>query len=150
MLIEFIGKIWKKLPKKGRTLITRRFQVKFTASAAAIITNERGEVLLLDHVLRPGSGWGMAGGFLNFGEQPEAALRREIREETGLELSNVKLYRIRTFKRHIEIIFLAKAVGEAVVRSREITELGWFTVDDMPAEMSIDQQFIIRTALGPE
>lgn len=135
------------MPPRARRLATRIFQVRFTVSAAGIITNEKGEVLLLNHVLRPVSGWGVPGGFLNFGEQPEAAFRREIREETGLELKEVSLYRTRTFKRHIEIIFLATGVGEANVKSREIIELGWFAIDDIPKEMSLDQQFMVRKAL---
>ena len=135
------------MPRRARQTVTRVFQVRFTVSAAGVITNEKGEVLLLNHVLRPVSGWGVPGGFLNFGEQPEAAFRREIREETGLELRDVTLYRSRTFKRHIEIIFLAKGVGEAKVLSREITELGWFTVENMPKDMSLDQQFLVQKAL---
>lgn len=138
------------MPRRARQTVTRAFQVRFTVSAAGVIINEKGEVLLLNHVLRPVSGWGVPGGFLNLGEQPEAAFRREIREETGLELRDVTLYRSRTFKRHIEIIFLAKGVGEAKVLSREITELGWFTVENMPKDMSLDQQFLIRKALLPE
>jgi len=138
------------MPRGARTWTARSIQVKFTVSAAGVITNEKGEVLLLNHVLRPESGWGVPGGFLNFGEQPEAAFRREIHEETGLELRDVKIYRARTLKRHIEIIFLAKAVGEASVQSREITELGWFTVETMPKEMSLDQQFLVRKILIPE
>ena len=113
MLYNIIGKIWKTMPASARQLVTRSLQVRFTVSAAGVITNNKGEVLLLNHVLRPVSGWGVPGGFLNFGEQPEAAFRREIREETGLELRDVTIYRARTLKRHIEIIFLAEAVGEA-------------------------------------
>ena len=138
------------MPKRARTFVTRGVQVKFTVSAAGIITNENGEVLLLNHVLRRVSGWGIPGGFLNVGEQPEAAFRREIREETGLSLTDVTIYRARTFKRHIEIIFLAKGVGEARVLSREITELGWFGMEEMPKEMSLDAQFLIRKALAPQ
>ena len=92
----------------------------------------------------------MPGGFLNKGEQPEAGLRREIREETGLELRDIRLARIRTMQRHLEIIFVAKAVGEASVRSREITELAWFDLDSMPGEMSLDQQFLIRNILSTD
>lgn len=150
MLIKFIGKIWKWMPRGARTTIARIAQVKFTVSAAGIITNESGQVLLLNHVLRPVSGWGVPGGFLNFGEQPEAAFRREIREETGLDLSEVSIYRCRTLRRHIEIIFIAKGIGEARVLSREIIELRWFDVDEIPSEMSLDQQFMIRKALRPD
>lgn len=150
MLITLLGKFWKVLPPNSRRWLTRRFQANFTASSAALITNEKGEVLLLNHVLRPRSGWGMPGGFLNKGEQPETALRREIREETGLELADIRLARIRTMQRHLEIIFVARGVGEASVQSREITELAWFDIDAMPPDMSLDQQFLIRKILRPE
>ena len=104
----------------------------------------------MNHVLRPVSGWGLPGGFMNAGEQPEEAFRREIREETGLELSDVILTRIRTLQRHIEIIFVAKGIGEAAVKSREIIELDWFDLDNMPGEMSLDQQFLILKILRPD
>lgn len=149
MLFQLLGKIWKKLPNNSRRWLTRRLQASFTASAAGVITNEQGQVLLLNHVLRPVSGWGLPGGFLNAGEQPEAAFRREILEETGLELKDIRLERIRTMQRHMEIIFAATGVGEASVKSREITELGWFDVENMPPEMSLDQQFMIRGLLRP-
>lgn len=138
------------MPPNSRRWLTRRFQVSFTASAAGLVKNESGQVLLLNHVLRPRSGWGMPGGFLNKGEQPEAALRREIREETGLELTDIRLARIRTMQRHLEIVFVAKSLGEASVQSREITELAWFDLDSMPYEMSVDQQFLIRSILSPD
>src|SRR5438552_17548327 len=135
MVIETIGKVWKRLPPRARTWLTWRTQRKFTASVAALVTNERGEILLLNHVLRPKSGWGLPGGFVGYGEQPEAALRRELKEETGLELSDVSLYRLRMLKRHVEIIFLAKGIGNAEVKSREIIGLAWFEVENMPVEM---------------
>src|SRR5580765_2093468 len=150
MLIELIGKIWKRLPKGVRTRVTRSVQVRFTVSAAGIITNDKGQVLLLNHVLRPVSGWGLPGGFLNMGEQAEAAFRREIREETGIVVTHVSIHRIRTFKRHIEILFMAKTTGDPEVKSREIIELAWFDVENMPPEMSLDQQFLIRKALLPD
>lgn len=150
MLVKIIGRAWKLMPRGMRIWLVRRAQAKFTVSAGGIITNERGEVLLLDHVLRPASGWGIPGGFVAAGEQAEAAFRREIMEEIGLELTNVRLYRLRTLRRHIEIIYLAEGVGEAKVISREIKRLGWFAVEDMPLEMGLDQQFLIRKTLMPD
>jgi len=147
--MKLIGKIWKKLPRSARTRVARSVQPKFTVSAAGIITNEKGQVLLANHVLRPVSGWGVPGGFLNVGEQAEAAFRREIKEETGLIVTDVSILRIRTFKRHIEIMYLAKTTGKGEVMSREITELVWFDVENMPPEMSLDMQFLIRNALQP-
>ena len=134
------------MPREMRAFLTRRLQPHFTVSAAAVVFNEKGEVLLLDHYLRPSSGWGVAGGFLERGEQPEHAVRRELKEETTLELVDLRFYRARTFKRHIEITFIARGVGEARVTSREIRSLAWFPLDALPPEMSVDLQFLIAAA----
>jgi len=81
---------------------------------------------------------------MNPGEQPEAAIRREIREETGLELTDVKLYRVRTLKRHVEILYTARSSGSGAIGSREITEIRWFDPAEVPREMNLDQQFLIQ------
>ena len=145
--MEFFGKIWKKLTPSIRLRIIRATQKKFTASVGVVITDTDGKVLLLEHVWRPASGWGIPGGFMNHGEQPEEAIRREIREETGLELKNLKMLRVRTIKRHIEILFRAEADGQAAVKSPEIRSLGWFESGRMPAEMSPLQKAIIEKVL---
>ncbi len=84
MFGDALGVIWKRIPSRFRLKIIRATQRKFTASVGVIITNPNGKVLLLEHLLRPGSGWGIPGGFIEHGEQPETAVRREIREETGI------------------------------------------------------------------
>ena len=147
MIVKILGKVWKKLPPWVRLRVTRVSQQKFTVSVAGIITRADGRVLLLNHVLRPGSGWGIPGGFIGYAEQPEDAFRREIREETGIELSDISLYRIRTLKAHLEIMYTAKTTGEAAVKSREIIGLEWFEPDNVPVEMNLDQQFLIRKVL---
>lgn len=140
MLKRLIGNVWKRLTPQARLIITRATQPKFTVSVAAVVVNERGEVLLLDHVLRPFSNWGIPGGFINVGEQPEKALRRELREETGLELKNIRLLRVRTNQRHVEILYRAEAGGAPEVKSREINEARWFKIEDIPEEMSDGQK----------
>ncbi len=147
MLKKTVGKLWKNTPKFLRLRVIRLTQKKFTASVAAVIVNEKREVLLLDHVLRPLSSWGLPGGFMETGEQPENAIKREIYEETGLELEELKMFRVRTLSRHIEILFTAKAKGTAYVKSREINDFGWFRIDNMPEKMSSAQKAIITRIL---
>jgi len=143
MIREAIGDVWKILPWRVRAKVVRLTQQKFTVSAAAVITNKEREVLLLNHLLRPLSGWGLPGGFLEKGEQPDEGIRREIREEIGIELDELAMFRVRTVGSHIEIVFSARASGEPKVSSREITDLGWFTMASMPAKVSIAQRNMI-------
>lgn len=147
MLESLIKNIWKKLPYIARLKIVRLTQQKYTASVVGFITNEKNEVLVLDHLLRPGASWGLPGGFLDPKENPEDALRREIMEETGLELDNIQLLRVRTVRQHIEIIFRAEGIGKAEIKSREIVDLGWFPVDQLPDKMSQTQIELIQEIL---
>ncbi len=150
MIKKIVKTIWQKFNPSTRLKIVRATQKKFTVSVAAIVVNENAEVLLLDHVLRSALSWGIPGGFIGYGEQPETAVRREIREETGLELEEIKLIRVRTTARHLEIIFRANPVGTAKARSLEINDLGWFKVTELPEKMSYAQKQIIEKALDSE
>jgi ADP-ribose pyrophosphatase YjhB (NUDIX family) len=150
MLGDTLGVIWKRIPSRFRLKIIRVTQKKFTASVGVIITNRDEKVLLLEHILRPGSGWGIPGGFIEHGEQPETAARREIREEAGIELENLKMLRVRTTNRHIEFLFRAESNDKAEVKSREIRSLGWFAVDRMPEEMSPVQKTTVEKVLRGE
>jgi len=147
---DFLGGIWKRLPYRLRLKLIRATQRKFTASVAVIITNPDGKVLLLEHLLRPGSGWGIPGGFIEHGEQPETAVRRELREEADIELENLTLLRVRTLSRHIEFLFRAESSGAARVASREIKSLDWFAAAEMPAEMNESQKVLIAKVLKGE
>src|SRR5688572_28450697 len=148
MLKKALSRIWKRLSPGMRAKLVRSTQSSFTVSATALRSNEEGKVLLLNHVLRPDSGWGYPGGFLDKSEQAEDAIRREVREETGIELDELRLRRVGTHGKHIEVLFFARGVGEPEVRSREIMELGWFGPDDLPKEMSQRQRDQIRKALS--
>lgn len=147
MLKSLVGAAWKLMPRAARLKIIRLTQKKFTVSVVAVITNDEGKILLLDHFFRPGASWALPGGFIEAGEQPEAAIRREIREETTLELENVRLIRVRTISRHLEIVFRAEANGEARPNSGEIKQTGWFAPDEFPAEVAEVQKRIVREAL---
>ena len=123
---------------------------RFAVTAGAIVTDSRGRVLLLKHRFRPGSGWGLPGGFIEHGEQPGEALRRELREEIGLEVEQLKLFTVRAFKKpkQVEIVFMAHAPGSPVGLSFEIQEAGWFLPGEFPKELPPDQTELIRRALN--
>lgn len=150
MLTEFLGAVWRRLPDSLRRRLVRTGQRRFTVTAGAIIFDDEGRVLLLEHVFRPDGGWGIPGGFLSKGEQPETALRREMREEIGVELDQVEVLFARTLSRprQIEIYFRARAIGTPQPCSFEIRKAAWFSMDDLPAELSKDQRRLIQRALA--
>lgn len=147
MITDFAGVVWKKIPWALRRFIVRLTQDRFTVSAAVVITNRAGEVLLLDHRIRPRSGWGLPGGFLEHGEQPEEGIRREIREETGLELGSVSLLRVRTVGTHIEMLFRSASDGSPALKSSEIKDFGWFDRSSLPGQMNEDQKKFIESVI---
>ena len=150
MLTEFLGSIWKRLPSMARRRLSRTGQSRFTVTAGAIIFDDEQRVLLLEHVFRSDSGWGIPGGFLNKGEQPETGLRRELREEIGVELERVELLFARTLPkpRQIELYFGARVIGTPQPCSFEIRSAAWFAIDNLPSELSKDQRRLIERALA--
>lgn len=148
MLKQFLGAMWRHFPPWVRGRLTWIGQKRFTVTTAVAIFDDQGRVLLLEHVFRPDSGWGLPGGFLCAGEQPEAGVRREIREEVGIELENVELLFARSLGRlrQVEIYFRAKAVGIPTPRSFEIKRAQWFTRDALPPDLSKDQIRLIDRA----
>lgn len=148
MLKTLVSTIWKRLPRRVRLEAIRLTQKKFTVSVVAVVLNEEGKILLLDHLLRPGASWALPGGFIEAGEPPEAAIKREICEETTLRLENVKLLNVRTINSHVEILFRAEASGKPVPKSNEINDAGWFSLDEMPTETAEFQKQIVRKVLS--
>ena len=135
------------MPVWGRRAVIKATQPSFTVSAATVVTDDAGRILLLNHILRPASGWGVPGGFLNRGEQPDETAKREIFEETGLRVSNLKMYCVKTNNSHVEFWFTGTANGEAQAKSREILEARWFAPSEIPSEMSGKERQLIKQAL---
>lgn len=135
------------MPWKMRLRIIRVTQAKFTVSAAVAIVDPEGRVLLLDHRVRARSGWGLPGGFLEYGEQPDEGIRREIREETALELDDLVLQKVRVAGRHVEILFSAGGGGTPVLKADEIKGFGWFGRGELPEDLHPSQKVFIGQVL---
>lgn len=143
MFKKIIEKVWKFTPYEMRLRAIRLIQKKFTASVVAIVTNENDEILILNHRFRPAASWGLPGGFIEWNENSEDAIKRELKEETNLKLKDLRLIKVRTVRKHLEVLFLAKSSGEAKVNSQEIKEIGWFALDKLPEEMSKIQKKLV-------
>ena len=152
MFKGMLGALWRRAPKSLRRGLVRLTQARFTVTAGAVVADAEGRVLLLHHRFRAGSGWGIPGGFLEEGEQPEEALRRELREEVGLELESAEVAFARTLPRpkQIEIIFRCRPRGglQPEPQSMEIKSAAWFRLEELPDALSRDQRQLIRRVLG--
>ncbi len=150
MFLEILGKIWRRLPKAVRLRVSKFGQVRFTATVAAMLFDDDGRILLLEHTFRADKGWGVPGGFIARGEQPEQALRRELREEISIEIDDLKFLFARNLSKisQVEVFYRARVVGEPIPSSFEIKQAQWFPIDNLPAELSKDQRGLIERALA--
>lgn len=126
----------------------RLAHTRFTVTAGALIFNREGQILLLKHRFRAGSGWGLPGGFLEAGEQPIDALRRELREELSLEIQDVEIFTARSFRKpkQVEVLFRGRADGLVTTRTMEVERAEWFSLDALPEGLPRDQRSLVEQA----
>ena len=101
---------------------------KHIVSAAAVVLNDHGEILLLKG---PRRGWEMPGGQVEEGESLKEAAIRETKEETGIDIEVLRFCGM--FQNVSESIcntlFLARPVGGTLTISPESLEVGFFPLE---------------------
>lgn len=122
---------------------------------AVIVAILRGKEILLAHNCRfPAGRHGLIAGFVEMGESLEGAVRREVREETSLEVKNIRYLSSQSwpFPNALMVGFTAEyAGGEAQADGAELDHLGWFTpqtLPDVPPEGSIARKIIDQYCRG--
>lgn len=107
-------------------------------SVGAII-KKNGKILILDR-LKPPFGWACPAGHINKDETPEETLKREVKEEVGLEIikSNVIFYSAnvpnqcrRGVNFHDWYIFECKIKGSVSLNAAEAKNFMWCSVDEL-------------------
>ena len=122
--------------------------------AASAIFDGRGRVLLVKHTYGHFN-WEIPGGISLPGEPPLDGARREVREETNLTLeggdfSGVYYEPGHDFGPGMHFVFRFSwdGVSEPAAQPPEISALGWFGLDELPAPMSDFTEQRIRDALN--
>ena len=120
--------------------------------ARCVVINDQREVLLVKH--RYIKGWHIPGGGIDAGESAESGVRRELIEETMLQLSDplklVGIYHYEPFsKRDHVVVFLSQEFTKIRGQhSFEIAECRFFPVDNLPIDTDKDTAMWISDALG--
>jgi NAD+ diphosphatase len=105
-------------------------------SPAIIVAVIRDERILLARASRfPKQMYSVLAGFVEPGESLEECVRREVREEVGVEVTNIRYFGSQPwpFPHSLMVGFTAEyAAGEIRMDGKEIVDAGWFTADHLP------------------
>lgn len=105
------------------------------APAVIVLVERAGRVLLARNRGFAGRMFGCLAGFVEPGETLEEAVHREVAEEVGIELTDVRYFGSQPwpFPHSLMVGFTARwAGGEVVCDETEIAEATWFGPDDLP------------------
>jgi len=113
-----------------------------------IIIEYKGSIVLIKRK-NPPEGWALPGGFVEYGEDLEAAAVREAKEETGLEVELLRQFHTysdpkRDPRHHtITTVYIAKAKGKAIAGD-DAKEVGIFEKDTLPGQIAFDHRDILN------
>lgn len=125
------------LPGRARRAMIHLGAPSYQVGALCVIERADGRVLLVHSVYRPG--WGLPGGLLKRREQPLDAVRREVREEVGIDVAVDPRPHVVVDSRHrrVDIVFLGRplpdgAADQLGLASPEVDEARWYQPDSLP------------------
>src|SRR5437588_5232967 len=104
---------------------------RFRVAVSALIFDD-GRILLAHR--RDIDWWNLPGGGMEAGETVDEALRREVREETGLEVELEQLVGVysKPQKQEVVLAFRCRVTGGTLQATEEIRESRYFTPSTLP------------------
>jgi 8-oxo-dGTP diphosphatase len=140
-------RIWRILPDWMQNIASTIVRPRYQVAAGAVILNEQGQILLCEHTYRRTRPWGLPGGDLKLGETPDEAVRREIKEETGMSVQETKLLLIESLKyaHKINLTYLCSGVSGTFIPNEEVSRIQYFDIEAMPTFSHEQQVSIVNT-----
>ncbi|MFG0252891.1 MAG: NUDIX domain-containing protein [Phycisphaerales bacterium JB038] len=122
-------------------------------ATCAIITDEQGRLLLLERA--DGAGLGLPGGFIRQRERVEEAIRREVLEETGIEVRIVRCLGHLSGPRHpgvacVDVVYHCVPVAESPPEPKTGLEgaAGWHRYEEVRGRIAYDYAEIVEPFLA--
>ena len=148
----------------SRSLVEGRERVRCSActfvlyenpasASAAVVLDERRRVLLVRRAIEPYRGqWALPAGYQEIDETPTAAVVREVREETGLEIEVVVLLDLLFVPADLRkpanvAVFLCRPLGGALRSGDDVLEAEWFELDALPLDLGFQNGPLIAAWL---
>lgn len=127
--------LWRILPGTVQELASRIIRPRYQVAVGAMIFNQQGFLLLCKHTYRRIYPWGLPGGDLKIGEDPEDGIKREIYEETGLKVSVIRLLLIENSKErhHLNLTYICSDPTGEFIPNDEVASIEFFDPDHLPS-----------------
>jgi 8-oxo-dGTP diphosphatase len=111
--------------------------------AVAVFIERDSRVLLVRRAMNPERGkWALPAGYVDYGEDPREAAKREVREETGLEIESTRLVSVEgspgTFGASIVIVYAASVANGAARPQDDAEAVLWLSASDPLPELAFD------------
>jgi 8-oxo-dGTP pyrophosphatase MutT (NUDIX family) len=149
-----------RLPLVLRRRIVRLVVQKYVVGAVVLVRDSEatvgpGRLLMIKQP--PGRGWGLPAGLLQRREPPPMGAARELREETGIDLSPADLTpavpsAVVHARGWVDIVFETSVpASRTVIRAdgAEVLEIGWHPIDALPPLTTATARLLGHYDIGP-
>ena len=115
---------------------------KHSVSVAGVVVREDGRILMIQR--RDNSHWEPPGGVLELSETFEEGVRREVQEETGVDIKVDQLTGVyKNLSRGIvALVFRCRPLNHPTMATDEARSIAWLSVEEVTQQM--DQAYSVR------
>ncbi len=141
---RFFLHIWSWMPEFLQRLVSLLIRPRYQVASAAIIFDSSFRILLCRHTYRRKTPWGLPGGDIKYREIPLDAVKREVLEETGLQVDRAELLWAASSREHPQVVLIYHCkTGEGkFTPNAEVSEVRFFPLDALPDLLPAERNII--------